>query len=198
MMDPEARAYWAQQRRNMLRRNRRRGGGFGSLGPITTALIALMVLGWLVESFFPAALERLALLPPALGEPLSLLVATVLPGSLIGLIFAGLFVAMIGSLVEQVTAPWQYLVIFFGAGVIGALVGRVAGGYAIAGSLAGFGLAGAYVRAMGQFDAGGAARWALGLLIINVILSGFQPAVLTAMFSAFAAGYVLALALDAG
>lgn len=198
-MDPEARAYWAKQRREMLRRNRRRGGGFGGrIGPVTIALIVLMVLGWLVEAFFPGLLEFVALLPPAAGEPLSLLIYTILPGGLIGLVFAGFFVAMIGSMVEQFTAPWQYLVIFFGAGIIGALVGRLVGGYAVAGSLAGFGLAGAYVRAMGRFDSGGAARWALGLLVINVILSGFQPAVLTAMLGSFAGGYVIALALNVG
>ncbi len=190
-MDREAQQFWKQRRREMLRRSRHGRGGQGT--PVTFAIIALMVLGWLVQNFFPGWLFDASVYGGRLGF---ILVSTILPGSLIGLLFDGLFVWLIGSELERTMRPWQYLIVFFGAGIVGGTVMTVMGAGAEALSV--FGLAGAYVYAMSHFSYQGAVRWALVLLVINVVLSGFHPAVLIGMAGAFGTGLGLAWSMGAG
>lgn len=194
MVDREAREYWANQRRQMLKRDRRsrRGGGAPR---VTTILVVAMVSGWLVESFAPGLLTRALELPG--GTVLFILISTVLPGSLLGLVFAGLFVWLIGSQVEAFVRPWQYLVLFLGAGVVGGLVSHLAGG-GLGGSYAAFGLAGAYAALMARHSAHGAAQWAVLLLIMNVVLSGFNLVLLIGMAASFVAGLIMARVMRLG
>ena len=53
-------------------------------------------------------------------------------------------------------------------------------------------MAGAYVMAMANRRVGGMAQWAILLLAINVVLSGFQPGLLGGMLGAFFAGLLIA------
>lgn len=190
-MDREARKYWQTQRRQMLRRDRqRRGGYFGDNLLVTKVLIALMLLSFLVERFAPGILDEI--FRGRLGFAVSLVLSALMPGSFLGLVFAGVFLWIIGSQLEGLTTWWQYLVIFFASGVIGSLAASALGSGYIGGTFASFGLAGAYVMAMAARRVSGAAQWAILLLAINVILSGFQPGLLTGMLAAFFAGLVIA------
>lgn len=199
-MDRETRKYWEERRREMLQRDRhqRRSSGISreTFPPLTMALIVIMTLGWVIQYFAGGVLGALVSLPG--GTIWLMLISTILPGSLIGLAFAALFVWMIGGQVETVAKPWQYLLVFFGAGIVGSVAATFMGGVGIAGSFAAFGLAGAYVRMMAQFSERGAVQWTLFLLGINVVLSGFQPAILAGMATSFATGLGIALATHLG
>lgn len=186
-MDREAKEFWRQRRREMLRRDRRTRRPGGNNYPITLGLVALMAVGWLVQQYAPMVLVPLSAYG---GRLVFLLLSVILPGSLLGLVFSGLFIWVIGSQIESVFSAWQYLLIFFGSGLVGAfMVQMLSGG---GGSFAAFGLAGAYVHSMARFDQSGALQWAAVLLLINVVLSGFQPAILIGMLGAFGSGFFLA------
>ncbi len=167
----------------MLTNNRsRRQGGWNSTHRVTMALMVLEAIGWVVEAF-PGIL-------PNLTRVEFILLSTIMPGSFLGLIFAGFFIWIIGSQLEMVAKWWQYLLVFFGSGIVGATVMTIMGG--AGGALAAFGLAGAYVYAMSRYNYGAAVQWALFLLLINVLLSGFQPAILLGMAGSFGTGLGLA------
>lgn len=187
-MDRETQQFWRQRRQEMLARDRRQRGRWSQGSPITITLVSLMVAGALVETFLPGLLERVSLWPG--GFWMLLVLSTILPGGFLGLVFSGLFVWMIGTSVESVATPGHYLLVFFGSGIVGALVSMAMGGGGAA--LAAFGLAGAYVYSMSRFNQQGAAQWALVLLGINAVLSGFQPALLAGELGAFGAGLALA------
>ena len=169
-MSPGGRTQWGRGRWN--------GGN-----RVTILLIAVETMGWLLETFFPAAIVHLSR-----GE--LILLATIMPGSFLGLLFAAFFIWIVGSQLEVVARPWQYLLVFFGSGVVGSAVMTIMGG--LGGALAAFGLAGAYVYAMSRYNYGAAVQWALFLLLINVLLSGFQPAILLGMAGSFGTGLGLA------
>lgn len=190
-MDREAREFWKQQRRNALRRDRgiyRRGSNDT---PLTMLMIALMAASWMLGFVVPGWPGLIFDLPG--GSVWALLLSAVLPGGLLSLLFAAWFVWVVGTQVESVCQPWQYLLIFFGAGAIGALAAGAVGGFGVESSLAAFGLAGAYVRIMSRFaGTGPSVQWMLILLAVNVVLSGFQPIVLAGMGGAFVAGMGIA------
>ncbi|HBQ94302.1 MAG: hypothetical protein C7B43_10660 [Sulfobacillus benefaciens] len=189
-MDQDAKNFWQERKKRMLANSRSRGSaGWNGNHRVTIALIVLEALGWLVESFFPGLLFHLTRVE-------LILFATIMPGGLLGLIFAGFFIWIIGSQLEMVARPWQYLLVFFGSGIVGATVMTIMGG--VGGALAAFGLAGAYVYAMSRYNYGAAVRWALFLLLINVLLSGFQPAILLGMAGAFGTGLGLAWTTGVG
>lgn len=192
-LDREARNYWKQHRRQMQRRTRR--GRYGLLGdtPITIILIALMIISWIAERFVPGAIAALEVRPG--GQILAYALAVIFPGSLLGLVFDGLFVWFIGSSIEPLIQWWQYLLVFVGSALIAAVIlDRTTGAYAISSSLAAYGLAGAYVRVMMTRGIGGAARWALTLLLFNLVLSGFNDAIMIGIVSAFGSGFGIAVA----
>lgn len=193
-MNREARNYWRQQRRKMLRRS-----GLGGLGtaPLTKVLIGLMVLSWLAITFAPSAVYALESRPG--GIIVAYALAVLSPGSLFGLILDGIFVWIVGSGVEPTSEWWQYLLVYFGSAIIAAVIlDRFTGGFPLTASLAAFGLAGAYVRIMTTRQIGGAARWALSLLLINLVLSGFQAITMIGLIAAFGGGFVLAAATQMG
>lgn len=174
----------------MLRRDRRqRGYGSADL-MVTKVLILLMVLSYLTERFAPGALAVLLAKPG--GVVFLLLLAALSPGSLLGLLFAGVFLWIIGSQLEGLVGWWQYLLIFFASGIVGSLAAHALAGGLLGGTFAAFGLAGAYVMAMANRRASGMAQWAIFLLAINVVLSGFNPAILAGMLSAFFVGLLVA------
>ena len=65
---------------------------YGLLGdtPITIILIALMIISWIAERFVPGAIAALEVRPG--GQILAYALAVIFPGSLLGLVFDGLFV----------------------------------------------------------------------------------------------------------
>jgi membrane associated rhomboid family serine protease len=188
-MDRETQNYWKAQRRQMLKRDRRQRIYMGQDMVVTKILIGLMVLSYLIERFVPGLLEALFVRPG--GIILSYLLSALSPGSFLGLLFAGFFLWIIGSQLEGLTRWWQYLIIFFASGVIGAFAAGMLGGGAIGGTFASFGLAGAYVMVMASRRVQGAAQWAILLLGINVVLSGFQLGLLGGMLAAFFVGLIL-------
>ncbi len=193
-MDREARNYWKQQRRKMLRRS-----GLSGLGtaPLTKILIGLMILTWLAITFAPSVVYAVESRPG--GIIVAYALAVLSPGSLFGLILDGIFVWLVGSGVEPTSEWWQYLLVFFGSAIIAAVIlDRFTGGFPLTASLAAFGLAGAYVRIMATRRIGGAARWALSLLLINLVLSGFQATTMIGLVAAFGSGFVLAAATQMG
>ncbi len=187
-MDRETKRFWRERRREMLRRDRRLNGGWAQGNPITVALVLLMIAGWLAETFLPNLLGQIIFLPG--GRWISALLSVILPGGILGLLFSGLFVWIIGTAIEGIAKPFQYLIIFFGSGFVGALVIGIMGGGGAA--LAAFGLAGGYVHSMAHISKGGAVQWALVLLGINAVLSGFQVTLLAGEASAFVAGLAIA------
>ncbi len=190
-MDREARQYWKAQRRQMLRRDRRRRGGFGTGDMLVTkVLIGLMVVSFLLERFVPGLLAPLT--SGLAGLTLSFLLSALSPGSFLGLLFAGVFLWIVGSQLEVLTTWWQYLVIFFASGIVGSWASNTLGAGLVGGTYASFGLAGAYVMAMANRRIEGMAQWAIVLLAINVVLSGFQPALLAGMLAAFFTGLIVA------
>lgn len=190
-IDREAREFWRQRRREALRNQGRGYRGMSSGMPVTMVLLGLLVIGWLVETVAPGVVFSLTTLPG--GSILLLVVSAVLPSGLLGLVFTGVFVWMIGPQVEAQSEAWQYLACFFGAGLVGALAAQLAGGFGVASSFAVFGLAGAYVWLLYQHGGRGASmQWALGLLLINVLFSGFNPVALAGMAGAFIAGALIA------
>lgn len=187
-MDRETKKFWRQRRNEMLKRDRRQRGRFLDGTTITKVLIGLLVLGWLVENFLPGILVPLS--STSIGPAVYVILSTIMPGTLLSLLFAGLFVWIIGTTIEAVARPWQYLVIFFGSGIVANLVMLHFGGGGS--TLAAFGLAGAYVYSMSRINQRGAAQWALILLGINVVLSGFQIGILAGEVTAFVVGLVIA------
>ncbi len=192
-MDQEAQQYWQQRKREMLRRNRKSGGGWRGRTPVTLLLVLLMAAGWIIQIAAPGLITDAGIY----GGRLALIaVSTILPGSFLGLLFDAVFVWLIGSQLERAASPLQYLIIFFGAGIVGSTVITVMGG--VGGALSVFGLAGAYVYAMAHFNYGGAVRWALLLLVINVVMSGFDLPVLLAMAGSFGTGLGLSWSMGIG
>ncbi|MCY0882090.1 MAG: hypothetical protein OWS74_08850 [Firmicutes bacterium] len=182
-MNQEARDFWKARRKEMLRRDRRSGGSGYTSTPITLILVALMALSWILQKLVPGFFTLVVLDTGRWGL---LLLSTLLPTGLLGLLFSGLFVWVIGSSLEQEFTWWQYLLIFFGSGLLSAWI---LGG--ISGTLAPYGLAGAYVYLMSRFDYHNAMTWALGLLLINFFLSGFHLMGLIGIAVAFGAGFGL-------
>ncbi len=193
-MDKETRKFWQQRRREMLRRDRRAGRGAFNDAPITKVFLGLMVLTWIAMMFFPGPLELL-LSGPA-GGILTYVLSALYPGDLLGLLFEGVFVWIVGSAIEPMTTWWQYLVVFFGSAFIAGTVEHLASGASAGASLAAYGLAGAYVRLMMHRHMEGALRWVLLLLLFNLVLSGFQPLAMVGILAAFGAGFGLALAVQ--
>lgn len=189
-MDNEAKAYWAQKRKEMMRRERRNRGYGGQPLSITSLIIGLMVLAWLITLIAP---QMLYSIPSSLRFIVRLIFSLFFPGTLIGLAFSALFVWFIGGSIEASVKPWQYLLVFLGSGLIGSLVLLTSVGFAT--TLGPFGLAGAYVYQLSRWGGGQAAQWVLGLLLINVIFTGFQPTLWLAMALSFGTGLLLAKSL---
>jgi len=189
-MDREAREYWRGQRRQMLLRDRRTRGGYSRDMWVTKVLIGLVVLAYLVEAFVPRVVLVVTHGPG--GVVGSLILAALSPGGLLGLVFTVVSLWIIGMQLEALTPWWQYVILFFASGIIGGLASRVLGAGLVGGTFASFGLAGAYVMAMASRRVGGAAQWAIVLLAIDVVLSGFNPGVLAGMLAAFFTGLVIA------
>lgn len=189
-MDRETRKYWESQRQNMLKRDRRQRMTMGGGLIITKILLGLMVLTYLLELGAPGVLASIMSGPG--GLVLSWFFSALSPGSFLGLVFAGVFLWIIGSQLEGMTRWWQYLLIFFASGILGSLVAGLMGAGGVGGTFASFGLAGAYVMAMTTRRVGGMAQWAILLLAINVVLSGFHPGPLAGMLTAFFVGLVIA------
>ncbi len=197
-LDRDSLEFWRRQRRSAERSRGRSRFPYGSSGHrATIVLIALSVVGLILPYFL--SLGLIASLP--LGSVWLALLSTIMPGSLLGLIFMGIFIWMLGSQLEPLDATWKYVVLYLLAGTLGSLAGdQVAGGLMI-GSVAAFGLAGAYAYVMYAHqwtDQAGVWRWVLGLLVLNAILSFLQPASLVAMITSFAAGFAFAYATAYG
>ena len=189
-LDRDSLDFWRRQHRAAQRGRGRGRFPYGGQNRVTIALIGLLVVGLILPTFLPLGL--VAALP---GGPLWLaLVSTILPGGLLGIIFVGLFVWMLGSQLEPLDATWKYVLLFFVSGTVGALAGdQLAGG--LIGSVAAFGLAGGYAYIMWAHhyaDQAGVWRWVIGLLVLNAVLSGLQPAALVSMLAAFVAGFAFA------
>jgi len=185
-LSDEAKAYWAAQRKQAARYGGRRSS-WPSTGqaPLTMALIALLVVGTVFGSVVPGWTLAVA------GWPGSIfwlaLLSTIIPDGLLGLLFAGIFLWILGNQVEGMFEPWRYLLIYFAAGTVGGVLAGLGGG--IGGSLAIFGLAGAYAMYIARVgNPGQALRWALILLVINLVLTGFNVAYLLGMAAAFIVG----------
>ncbi|MGC8489348.1 MAG: rhomboid family intramembrane serine protease [Clostridia bacterium] len=187
-MDRDTRNYWRQQRRLNQRYNRPyRGGGTFSSAPVTIVLIGLMVLTTLIGQVVPGWGFYLTALPG--GRLLLILVSAVNPGSLLSLVFAGLFVWLLGSQLESMMTRWQYLLVFFASGIVGELLSGAVAGFGLGGSVAAFGLAGAYAFYLARSQGSGPSmQWVLILLLINVVFTGFNLAALLSMFGAFGTG----------
>ena len=191
-VDRETRNYWRQQTRVNHRYRRPYGGGGGSFAsfPVTVILIGLMVIMTLIGLVVPGWSFAVAAVPG--GRLLLILLSVVTPGSLLGLVFAALFVWLLGSELEGSLTRGQYLLVFFASGVVGALLGGAVDGFGLGGSVAAFGLAGAYAFLMARSHGQGASlQWVLILLLINVVLSGFNIAALLSMLGAFGTGLAI-------
>ena len=191
-MNRESRNYWRQQTRHNQRYRRSYGGGGGAFAssPVTVILIGLMVLTTLIGLVATGWSFAVAAIPG--GRLLLILLSVVTPGSLLGLVFAGLFVWLLGSELEASLSRWQYLLVFFASGVVGALLGGAVAGFGLGGSVAAFGLAGAYAFLLARSHGQGASlQWVLILLLINVVLSGFNMAALLSMLGAFGTGLAI-------
>jgi len=187
-MDRDARNYWRQQRRLNQRYNRPYwGGGTFASAPVTVILIGLMVLTTLLGLVVPGWTLAVGAIPG--GRLWLLLLSTVNPGGLLSLVFAGLFVWLLGSELESILPRWQYLLVFLAAGVVGAALGGAVGGFGLGGSVAVFGLAGAYAFRLSRTQGRGPSlQWAAILLLVNVVLTGFNVAALVSMLGAFGTG----------
>ncbi len=187
-LDRDSLDFWRRQRRAAQRSRGRRSLPYGGSGNrATIALIGLLVLGLVLQYVVPLA--AIAALP--LGQVWLALYSTILPGSILGLVFVGLFVWMLGAQLEALDATWKYLALYFVSGTLGALAGFQFGA-GLAGSLAAFGLAGGYAYVMwahGWTDQAGVWRWVLGLLVLNALLSFLQPGWIAAMVTALVAGF---------
>ena len=191
-MDREAKKFWQQQRKQMMRRNRRIGDGWLGEASLTKTLIGLMVLAFLLTSFAPSTLNTVSAAP---GGVLALYAVMILsPGGFYGLVLDGIFIWLIGSSIEPMARWWQYLTVFFGSAIIAAVVEHFTGNPAISGSLATFGLAGAYIRIMMTRQVGGALRWALILVGLNLVLSGFNVEAVLGLVISLVSGFALTMA----
>lgn len=161
--------------------------------PVSLLLIGLMIIMYLVGQFTP--ILSLLEMNQVAGWILSLILSCLLPGSLLGAIFLGIFIWIIGSQVEPLDTAWKYLLVFFGGGAVGtAIIGLIEGAPVLTSSFAGYALAGAltYVMTRHRFTMGGAWSWALTLLVLNAVLGGFNTVLLGGMIGAFGGGYLLA------
>ncbi|MHB1505368.1 MAG: rhomboid family protein [Sulfobacillus sp.] len=197
-MDPDTRKYWREQARQSRKQaGRPMGGGLGSY-PVTVGLIIATAVMMVVGN----GVLRLLLAIPVLGSYLFDLATAITPSGVIGLIFSGLFIWLVGSQVELLDQPWKYLVIFFVAGGFGALVAQTIGGFPIASTFAPFALAGILAHTMSgrgmHFSMSSPLGWLAVLLILNIVLSGFDPVVIGGMVGALAMGWGLSLALRYG
>ena len=185
MMNREARQYWAERRRA----NMRDRGNWSHESHVTIALIVLMVL----VTFFQGPVATLAVAIDRIpgGFIVDLLMAALFTGGLLGLIFQGVFLWMIGGSIEGVVTVWQYLAVFFVGSAVGAFfAGAVAGQLPLPflASFGVFGVAGAYALLMSRWAGRGPSlQWLLVLLAINVVLSFSVPG-LVGMVTAFGAG----------
>jgi hypothetical protein len=184
-MDREAREYWRQQRRLNLRNRSLYSSGDVSL---TYVLLGLLVAGWLLQQFLPGMLALLLALP---GAPIiGALLSTILPGGFLGLVFEGVFVWLLGMQIEGSVTRGQYLLVFFVGGAVGAvLAGLLVGAVGLSGSFSAFALAGAYTILMAAWAGRGPAlQWVVLLLLLNIVLTGFNIAAIVGMLGAFGAG----------
>lgn len=190
-LNDEARRYWAAQRKQARRYGGRSQWLPSSGAPITMGLMALLVVGTIFGAIVPYWSFAVHGWPG--GFFWVALLSTVIPSSLLSLIFAGLFLWILGNQVEGMYEPWRYLVIYFGAGLVGALLTGAGGLGPGSGSLAIFGLAGAYAMYIAKAGSPGQAlQWALILLVINLVLTGFNLAYLAGMAGAFIVGAAVA------
>lgn len=199
-VDREARDYWRQQRRA---NGRRRGPGLpGPLGIHQTAtlLVALTLLGFIVLSIGPVQVFLLSL--PSWGVFIGYLLSSVFPGNILSLILDGVFIWLIAAPIDALDAPWKLIVAFFVGGGLGAFAFTLFAPVFIAPSYAAFALAGVFVYVMATHRAGPgrtqAFSWAVGLLVLNVLLSGFSLAPIVAMVGAFVGGIAVAAATEYG
>lgn len=190
-MNREARAYWARQRR-----------AYGRPGPpwaaglrVTVALVALLVVGFILETWFPGVMVATLAAGPA-GAVARWLLATILPGGLLGLLFSAVFVGILGSQIEGSIPDSLYLAVYFVGGALGsALFSWIAGGVGV--SFGGFALAGAYALMVARWAGRGPAlQWVAILLVLNIILTGLNPAAVLGMVGAFAVGAGLVAVRD--
>lgn len=199
-MDREARDYWRQQRRASAKR---RGPGLpGPLGIHETAtlLVGLTLLGFIVLSIGPV--EGFLFSLPSWGAFVRDLLSTVFPGSILGLILDGVFIWLIAAPIDALDAPWKLILAFFVGGGLGAFAFTLFAPVFIAPSYAPFAIAGVFVYVMATHRAGPgrtqAFTWAVGLLVLNVLLSGFALAPIVAMVGAFVGGIAVAAATEFG
>ncbi len=199
-MDPESRKYWREQARQARRQaGRPVGSGFGGY-PVTIGLIIVTAVMMVLGTPVLQALYQL----PGIGVYLVDLATAVTPAGLIGLIFSGIFIWLIGSQIEHLDQAWKYLVIFFVAGGFGALVAQTIAGGVIGSTFAPFALAGIYAHVMSgrtmsmSFSLSSPLGWIAMLLVLNIVLSGFNLVVIGGMVGALAMGWGLSLALRYG
>jgi membrane associated rhomboid family serine protease len=190
-MNREARAYWARQRRTY----RRPGPPWAQGLPVTAALVALLLVGFILETWFPGVIGA-TVGAGAAGAVVRWLLATILPGGLLGLLFSAVFVGLLGSQLEGTIPDGLYVAVFFLGGAVGSvLFSWIAGG--VGASFAGFALAGAYALMVGRWAGRGPAlQWVAILLVLNIILTGLNPAAVAGMVGAFAAGAGIVAARD--
>lgn len=193
-LNRDALDFWRTQRRRSSPGGRGFPGAAGS--PLTILLLALLLVGMFLSS--SPLLYGLTTAGP--GIVIVVLLSAITPGSLLNLIFLGIFIWMLGSQLERMDTGWKYIVLYFLSGAIGAYAAYLIGGGFIA-SVAPFGLAGAYAFVMarrGMGGPGGAMQWVIGLLVINVVLSGFNPVMLVSMAAAFGSGFAFATVTQYG
>lgn len=155
---------------------------------VLTTLLSLVIPGWYTD---------LLILPG--GILMGILLSAIMPGGLLSLVFAGIFVWLLGSQLEGMMRPWHYVAVFLGAGVVGSLAATAAGGFGLGASFAAFGLAGAYAYILSHTAGPGPSmQWVFILLLINVVLSGFNIVSLAGMAGAFVAGLGISAAAGAG
>ncbi len=203
-VDREARDYWRQQRRANARRR-----GPGLPGPIAAhqtavLLIALTLLGFIILNI--GAVQGLLFTLPGWGVLFRDLLSSVFPGTfpsgILSLLLDGLFIWLIAAPVDALDAPWKLIVAFFIGGGLGAFAFTLFIPVLIAPSYAPFALAGVFAYVMATHRAGPgrtqAFSWAIGLLVLNVLLSGFNLAPIAAMVGAFVGGMAVSAATEYG
>lgn len=197
-LDRDAMGYWRQQSREATRQRGQARPPFRSGERLTFILIGLMVLEAVLASFLPLTLWAYSV--PVVGRLVLDLLSSITPGGLLGLIFAALFTWALGSQLEYLDRPWKFLVLFFLSGTLGAWAAGLFG-LGLISTMGPFGLAGAYAFLMSRQSFGGqsaALRWVVGLLLLNVLLGGFQLAGLAAMVVSFGVGFGFAYATGYG
>lgn len=186
-LNDEAKRYWAAQKKQSQRYGRRVNWQPTGQATITMGLIAMLVVGTVFASIVPSWSVTVGSLPG--GVFWLALLSNAIPGGILGLLFTGVFLWILGNQVEGIYEPWRYLLIYFAAGTLGSLVIALAGVGVIGGSLAVFGLAGAYAMYVAKVGSPRQAlQWALILLVVNLVLTGFNVAYMAGMVVAFVIG----------